>query len=103
MKSLVGPIILLLIAAGVYMVNSNKSYTKKSPSKKDWVKIRACIAESQKILDDEALRTYRLIDWDSITAEQSAERGKYLSRLNVEKIDRDSECREKYSFTKKLY
>ena len=103
MKSLAGPIILLLIAAGVYIANASKPYTKKTPSKKDWVRIRACIAESQKILDDEAMRTYRLIDWDNITPEQSAERGRLLSRLNVEKIDRDSECREKYSFTKKLY
>ena len=98
MKSLAGPIVLLLIAVGVYMVNVSKHYTKKTPSKKDWVRIRACIARSQKILDDEAMKTYVLIDWDNITPEQSAERGKLLSRLNVEKIDRDSECREKYSF-----
>lgn len=98
MKSLAGPIVLLLIAVGVYMVNISNPYTKKTPSKKDWVRIRACIARSQKILDDEAMKTYVLIDWDNITPEQSAERGKLLSRLNVEKIDRDSECREKYSF-----
>jgi hypothetical protein len=98
MKSLAGPIILLLIAAGVYMANVSKPYAKKTPSKKDWVKIRACIAESAKILNDEAMRTYRLIDWDNTTPEQMDERGKLLSRLNVEKIDRDSECREKYSF-----
>ena len=98
MKSLAGPIVLLLIAVGVYMVNVSNPYAKKTPSKKDWVRIRACIARSQKILDDEAMKTYVLIDWDNITPEQSAERGKLLSRLNVEKIDRDSECREKYSF-----
>ena len=103
MKAFAGPIILLLITAGMYVTNASKPYTKKTPSKKDWVRIRACIAESQKILDDEAMRTYRLIDWDNITPEQSTERGRLLSRLNVEKIDRDSECREKYSFTKKLY
>ena len=40
------------------------------------------------------MKTYRLIDWDNITPEQSDERGKLLSRLNVEKIDRDKECRE---------
>lgn len=98
MKSLAGPIVLLLIAVGVYMVNVSNPYTKKTPGKKDWVRIRACIARSQKILDDEAMKTYVLVDWDNITPEQSAERGKLLSRLNVEKIDRDSECREKYSF-----
>ena len=98
MKSLAGPIVLLLIAVGVYMVNVSNPYTKKKPSKKDWVRIRACIARSQKILDDEAMKTYVFIDWDNITPEQSAERGKLLSRLNVEKIDRDSECREKYFF-----
>ena len=103
MKSFAGPIILLLIAGGVYMAKSSKPYTKKAPVKKDWVRIRACIAESQKILNDEAMKSHRLIDWDNITPEQSAERGRLLSRLNVEKIDRDSECREKYSFTKKLY
>ena len=88
----------MLIGVGVYMVNVSNPYTKKAPSKKDWVRIRACIARSQKILDDEAMKTYVLIDWDNITPEQSAERGKLLSRLNVEKIDRDSECREKYFF-----
>jgi len=85
------------------MAKSSKPYTKKAPVKKDWVRIRACIAESQKILNDEAMKSHRLIDWDNITPEQSAERGRLLSRLNVEKIDRDSECREKYSFTKNLY
>ena len=94
MKSLAGPIVLLLIAVGVYMVNVSNPYTKKIPGKKDWVRIRACIARSQKILDDEAMKTYFLVDWDNITPEQSAERGKLLSRLNVEKIDRDKECRE---------
>ena len=95
MKSLAGPIILLLIAACVYLASLN---AKKATVKKDWVKIRACIAESAKILNDEAMRTYRLIDWDIVTPEQIDDRTKLLSRLNVEKIDRDSECREKYSF-----
>ena len=95
MKSLAGPIILLLIAACVNLASLN---TKKAPVKKDWVKIRACIAESAKILNDEAMRTYRLIDWDNVTPEQIDDRTKLLSRLNVEKIDRDSECRENYSF-----
>ena len=98
MKTFAGPIILLLITAGMYLINASKPYTKKTPSKKDWVKIRACIAKSQKILDDEAMRTYRLIDWDNTTPEQMDKRGKLLSRLTVEKIDRDSKCREKYSF-----
>ena len=80
------------------MAISSKPYTKKAPVKKDWVKIRACIAESTKILNDEAMRTYRLIDWDNVTPEQIDDRKKLLSRLNVEKMDRDSECREKYSF-----
>jgi len=95
MKSLAGPIILLLIAACVYLASSN---SKKAPVKKDWGKIRACIAESAKILNDEAMRTYGLIDWNNVTTEQMNDRAKLLSRLNVEKIDRDSECREKYSF-----
>ena len=95
MKSLTGPIILLLIAACVYLASFN---AKKASDQKDWVKIRACIAESAKILNDEAMRTYRLIDWDNVTPEQMDDRTKLLSRLNVEKIDRDSECREKYSF-----
>ena len=98
MKTFAGPIILLLITAGMYLINASKPYTKKTPSKKDWVKIRVCIARSQKILDDEAMRTYRLIDWDNTTPEQMDKRGKLLSRLTVEKIDRDSKCREKYSF-----
>ena len=108
MNSLAGPIILLLIAAGIYVANENKLFTnrsptkkdwvKRSPTRKDWVKIRACIAKSQKILDDEAMRTYRLIEWDSTTPEQMDDRRKLLSRLNVEKIDRDSECRERFSF-----
>ena len=98
MKTFAGPIILLLITAGMYLINASKPYTKKTPSKKDWVKIRACIAKSQKILDDEAMRTYRLIDWDNTTPEQMDKGGKLLSRLTVEKIDRDSKCREKYSF-----
>ena len=95
MKSLTGPIILLLIAACVYLASLN---SKKASVKKDWVKIRACIAESAKMLNDEAMRTYRLIDWDNVTPEQIDDRTKLLSRLNVEKIDRDSECRENYSF-----
>ena len=40
----------------------------------------------------------KIIDWDNITPEQSDERGKLLSRLNVEKIDRDKECRDNGSF-----
>ena len=95
MKSLTGPIILLLIAACVYLASFN---AKKASDEKDWVKVRECIAESAKILNDEAMRTYRLIDWDNVTPEQMDDRTKLLSRLNVEKIDRDSECREKYSF-----
>ena len=95
MKSLTGPIILLLIAACVYLACFN---AKEAPVKKDWVKIRVCIAESAKILNDEAMRSYQLIDWDNVTPEQIDDRTKLLSRLNVEKIDRDSECREKYSF-----
>ena len=95
MKSLTGPIILLLVAACVYLASLN---AKKAPVNKDWVKIRACIAESAKMLNDEAMRTYRLIDWDNVTPEQIDDRTKLLSRLNVEKIDRDSECRENYSF-----
>ena len=95
MKSLTGPIILLLIAACVYLASS---HPKKAPVKKDWSKIRACIAESAKILNDEAMRTYRLVDWNNVTPEQIDDRTKLLSRLNVEKIDRDSQCREKYSF-----
>jgi len=85
----------LLVAACVYLAGLN---AKKAPVKKDWVKIRACIAESAKILNDEAMRTYGLIDWNNVTTEQMNDRAKLLSRLNVEKIDRDSECREKYSF-----
>ena len=44
------------------------------------------------------METYRLIDWDNITPEEGEERRKLLSRLNVEKIDRDKECREKWFF-----
>ena len=44
------------------------------------------------------MKTYRLINWDTITPEQSEERRKLLSELNVEKLDRDKECREKGSF-----
>ena len=95
MKSLTGPIILLLVAACVYLAGLNP---KKAPVKIDWVKVRACIAESVKILNDEAMRTYRLVDWNNVTPEQIDDRTKLLSRLNVEKIDRDSQCREKYSF-----
>ena len=95
MKSLTGPIILLLIAACVYLASLN---AKKAAVKKDWVKIRACIAESAKILNDEAMSTYWLIDWDNVTPEQVDDRKKLLSRLTLEKIDRDSGCREKYSF-----
>ena len=80
------------------MEHSSKPYTKKVPVKKDWVKIRACIAESGKIVNDEAMRTYWLIDWDNVTPEQVLDRKKLLSRLTLEKIDRDSGCREKYSF-----
>ena len=95
MKSLTGPIILLLIAACVYLASLN---AKKAPVNKDWVKIRACIAKSAKILNDEAMKTYRLISWNNVTPEQMDDRTKLLSRLNVQKISRDSECREKYSF-----
>ena len=91
------------------MADVNKSFTKdkssskiqknkKSLIKKDWNKINQCIARSAKQLNDEAMKTYRLINWDAITPEQSEERRKLLSRLNVEKIDRDKECREKWSF-----
>ena len=103
------PLILLAIAACFYMDDVNKSLTtdkspskidknKKSRTKKDWSKINQCIARSAKQLNDEAMKTYRLINWDTITPEQSEERRKLLSRLNVEKIDRDKECREKWSF-----
>ena len=99
------PLILLSIAACLYVADINEGYDtgdspttthhrKKSPARKDWNKINKCIAHSAKILNDEAMKTYRLIDWDNITPEQSDERGKLLSRLNVEKIDRDKECRE---------
>ena len=71
---------------------------KKPRTKKDWNKINQCIARSAKLLNEEAMKTYRLIDWDNITPEQSEERRKLLSRLNVEKIDRDKECRENGSF-----
>ena len=90
------PLILLAIAACFYMAEVNKS--KKSLDKKDWSKINQCIAHSAKQLNDEAMKTYRLIDWETITPEQSEERRKLLSRLNVEKLDRDKECREKGSF-----
>ena len=103
------PLILLFMAACLYVADVNESYDtgdfpktkhhrKKSPTRKDWNKINKCIARSAKILNDEAMKTYRLIDWDNITPEQSDERGKLLSRLNVEKIDRDKECRENGSF-----
>ena len=95
MKLLAGAIILLLIAACVYLAGLN---AKKALVQNDWVKITACIAESAKMLNDEAMRTYRLIDWVNVTPEQIEDRKKLLSRLDVEKIDRDSECREKYSF-----
>ena len=95
MKGYLPPIILLLVAACVYLTSANSS---KTPAKKDWVKIRACIAKSAKILNEEAMKTYVLIDWDKVTPEQMDDRTKLLSRLNVEKIDRDSKCREKYSF-----
>ena len=103
------PLILLSIAACVYVAELNQTFDgvgspttiqehKKSPAKKDWNKINACIARSAKILNDKAMETYRLIDWDSITPEEGEERRKLLSRLNVEKIDRDKECRENGSF-----
>ena len=103
MKSFAGPVILLLIAGGVYMANSSKPYTKKAPVKKDRVRIRACIAESAKILNDEAMKSHRLIDWDNVTPEESDAHKRLTSRLTVEKHERDAQCREKYSFTKKLY
>jgi len=103
MKSFAGPIILLLIAGGVYMEHTSKPHRKKSPVKKDWVKIRSCIAESAKILNDEAINSHRLIDWDNVTPEESDEHKRLTSRLTVEKHERDAQCREKYSFTKKLY
>ena len=103
------PLILLSIAACVYVAEVNQAFDrvdsttktqerKKSPAKKDWNKINACIARSAKILNDKAMETYRLIDWDNITPEEGEERRKLLSRLNVEKIDRDKECRENGSF-----
>ena len=76
----------------------NQSDASKAPIKKDWKKIRACIAESAKIMDDEAIRTYRLIDWDNVAPEQIDERRKLTSRLTVEKLERDAKCRETYSF-----
>jgi len=103
------PLILLAIATCFYMADVNKSFTtdkssskiqknKTSLIKKDWNKINQCIARSAKQLNDEAMKTYRLINWDTITPEQSEERRKLLSELNVEKLDRDKECREKGSF-----
>ena len=103
------PLILLSIAACVYVAEFNQTFDrvdsttkiqerKKSPAKKDWNKINACIARSAKILNDKAMETYRLIDWGNITPEEGEERRKLLSRLNVEKIDRDKECRENGSF-----
>ena len=103
------PLILLSIAACVYVAEVNQTFDrvdsttkiqerKKSPAKKDWNKINACIARSAKILNDKAMETYRLIDWDNITPEEGEERRKLLSRFNVEKIDRDKECRENGSF-----
>lgn len=103
------PLILFSIAACLYVAEVNQTFDKvdsptkiqqrkKSPAKKDWNKINACIARSAKILNDEAMETYRLIDWDNITPEEGEERRKLLSRLNVEKIDRDKECRENGSF-----
>ena len=85
------------------MANSSKPYTKKAPVKTDWVRIRACIAESAKILNDEAMKSHRLIDWDNVTPEESDAHKRLTSRLTVEKHERDAQCREKYSFTKKLY
>ena len=85
------------------MANSSKPYTKKAPVKKDWVRIRACIVESAKILNDEAMKSHRLIDWDNVTPEQSDAHKRLTSRLTVEKHERDAQCREKYSFTKKVY
>ena len=103
------PLILLSIAACVYVAEVNQTFDrvdsttkiqerKKSPAKKDWNKINACIARSAKILNDKAMETYRLIDWDNITPEEGEERRKLLSRLNVEKFGRDKECRENGSF-----
>ena len=97
MRLLKGPIILLLIAACVYMTSIVKPITKITPIKKNWAKNRACIAESAKMMHDEAMRSYRLIDWENVTPEQLDDRGKLLSRLTVERLERDDECREKYA------
>lgn len=91
-------IIFWLIAICLFIVSDEKPFGIKSPSEIHWDRIRACIARSQKILNDEAMKSHRLIDWDDVTPEQIDDRRKLLSRLNVEKIDRDSECRAKYSF-----
>ena len=95
MKSLTGPIILVLIAAYVYLASLN---AKKIPIKKDWDRIRACIARSQKILNDEAMKSHRLIDWDNVTPEQSDAHKRLTSQLTVKKYERDAQCRERYSF-----
>lgn len=65
---------------------------------KDWAKINECIARSDKLLNDEAMRTYNLIHWDDVSPEEIDERRKLLSKLTMEKIDRDTKCRGKGYF-----
>ena len=97
MKGYLPSIILWLIAICLFIISEEKSFIIKSPSTKDWDRVRACIARSQKILSDEAMKSHVLIDWDNVTPEESDRHKRLTSRLTVEKHERDAQCREKYS------
>ena len=51
-------------------------------------RITAFIAFSVKILNDEAMKTYRLMDWDNVSLKLMNDRGNLLSRLIVAKHER---------------
>ena len=72
-----------MAAACVYLISVNSS---KAPAKKDWVKIRACIAKSAKILNDEAMKTYVLVDWDNATPELMDDRTKHYRDLMSKRL-----------------
>ena len=100
------PILLLIVAAVIAFNDAGKlklpsmKIHQKTPAKpkKDWVKINLCIERSAQILHDEAMEGHSQIDWDNVTPEESDAWAKVTSRLNMEKFDRDRNCRDKGSF-----
>ena len=79
-----------LIAICLFMINNEKPFSVKSPFEIHRDRIRACIARSQKTLNDEAMKSHRLIDWNNLSPEESDAHKRLTPRLTVDKHERDA-------------